>query len=89
MIFIKSNRKFMEEHFSKNSEGFWFCKETQAPLQVVELRATILHDAFSPVVMAGTGETKTITHVACLKCFPNSKPPINGHQVYEDELVSK
>lgn len=89
MTFIKSNREFMEEHFKRNSKGFWFCKKTSAPLQVAELRVTILHDAFSSRIMAGTGKTKTITHVACFECFPDSKPPNSGHQVYEDELVTR
>jgi len=88
MIFVQSNRKFMEQHFKRNDKGFWFCKKTNAPLQVAELKVTILHPDFSPRVMAGTGETKTIIHIACTECFPNAKPPNNGHQVYEDELVS-
>ncbi len=77
----------MEKHFTRDNDGFWFCKKTNAPLQVVERRVTILHPDFSPNVMAGTGETKGITHVACTECFPNSEPPNNGHQVSEDELI--
>ena len=88
MYYIKSNRKFMEEHFNRRKDGFWFCKKTKSPLQIAERRVTILHPDFSPNVMAGTGETKVIQHVACLECFPDSEPPSNGHQVVESELIS-
>ncbi len=77
----------MEKHFKRNDDGFWFCKKTGAPLQVAERKVTILHPDFSNV-MAGTGETRGITHAACTKCFPNSEPPDNGHQVSENELIS-
>lgn len=87
MWFIETNKEFMQKHFKKNSKGFWFCRKTNAPLQVAELRVTILHPDFSPRVMAGTGETRLITHITCLECFPNSEPPKSGHQVYEDELI--
>lgn len=88
MWFIKMNRDFMEEHFRKDMEGFWFCKKTNASLQVAKLRVSILHPDFSPNVMTGTVETREITHVACIRCFPGSTPPVSGHQVYESELIS-
>jgi len=87
MYFIKSNREFMEKHFKRNKNGFWFCKKTNAPLQVAEIRVTISHPDFSPNVMAGTGETRGIQHVACTQCFPDSTPPDNGYHVSEDELI--
>lgn len=84
MTFIKREVEWLKQHARRDEDGAWWCKETGAPIQVAEVGRSI-HFSFMPG--AGSGEVRSVTHLACGKCDVGKVPPKHGTPINDNELV--
>jgi len=84
MTFIKSEVAWLKEHGSRDDDGAWWCKKTGKPIQTANVGRSIHTGIFRG---AGSGEVRTVTHLACAGCEPRKKPPSLGTPIVETELT--
>lgn len=73
---------WLQEHAELRGDR-WTCKKTGEDILSAEVGRSIWYKPFA----GGTGEVRSILHVACLACNPNATPPSPGSPIYSDELV--
>jgi hypothetical protein len=83
-MFIRSEVSWLKEHARSDDSGVWWCKKTGAPILIADVGRSI---HFSGLRMAGSGEVRTITHLACKKCEPNKVPPRLGTPILDSEIA--
>jgi hypothetical protein len=84
MTFIKSEVDWLREHGSQDNDGAWWCKKTGKPIVTADVGRSIHHPGFA---MAGSGEVRSVTHIACSSCDSTKKPPQYGAPIKENELT--
>lgn len=84
-MFVKSEVEWLKQHGRCDGDGRWWCKKTGAAIAVAEVGRSIHDPRF---VLAGSGEVRSITHMACQGCEPNKVPPRYGAPISEADLVS-
>lgn len=84
MTFIRSEVAWLKEHARRDEEGAWWCKETGQPIAIANVGRSI-HFSFMPG--AGSGEVRTVTHLACSSCDKDKMPPRHGTPINDDQLV--
>ncbi len=83
--YIKSELVWLEQHAEKSAGGSMKCKTTGAEIKTAEVGRSIWTRPFC----GGSGEVRTVTHLACSGCTPNKVPPNHGAPIYEDDLVAQ
>lgn len=84
MSFIKREIDWLHEHARRDDDGAWWCKKTGKAIQTAVVGRSI-HLAGMP--LAGSGEVRSVVHIACAGCDPNKEPPRYGTPINESELV--
>jgi hypothetical protein len=84
MTFIKSEVVWLHQHARQDRDGAWWCKKTGKPIATALIGRSIHMAGFS---LAGSGEVRGVTHLACSSCDPNKKPPRYGEAIVETELI--
>lgn len=83
-MFIKSEVEWLHAHGRQDEYGNWWCKKTDKSIVTADVGRSI-HAAYLP--LAGSGEVRTVTHLACRGCDPDKAPPRHGEPIKETELV--
>jgi len=84
VTFIKRELAWLHEHARRDADGAWWCKKTDKPISIAEIGRSI---HYAGMHLAGSGEVRTVTHLACAGCEPDKKPPRYGEPITEEQLT--
>lgn len=84
MTFIKSEVEWLKQHALRDEDGAWWCRKTGAPIQTAEVGRSI-HLSIFPG--AGSGEVRSVVHLACGTCDAGKVPPKYGTPINDNELT--